>query len=88
VVYSHPALVHPRSGIIFAFAGGTHTYALRLPEREWQDALRAGAGRVHKYGNGSSLDLDDIGPEWVFGKWLKEEDQWCLAAYLYAAKVT
>lgn len=88
VVYGHPALVHPGSGIIFAFAGGTHTYALRLPERERQDALRAGAGRVHKYSDGSSLDLNDIGSEWVFGKWLKEEDQWCLAAYLFVADVT
>src|SRR3989304_2688537 len=29
-----PALVHPTTGIVFAFAGGTHTYALRLPEPE------------------------------------------------------
>jgi len=82
VVYGSPTLVHPHSGIIFAFAGGTHTYALRLPERERQDALRAGCGRVHKYSDGSKLDLSDIGREWVFGKWLKDEDQWCLAAYL------
>ena len=85
VVYDSPTLVHPQAGIIFAFAGGTHMYALRLPGRERQNALRVGSGRVHKYSDGSKLDLSDIGQEWVFGKWLKEEDQWCLAAYLYVA---
>jgi hypothetical protein len=87
VVYGVPTLVHPQSGIIFAFAGGTLTYALRLPERERQDALQAGAQRVHTYSNGSQLDLADIGPEWVFGWWLKGEDEWCLAAFLFAADV-
>jgi hypothetical protein len=87
VVYGAPTLVHPQSGIIFAFAGGTFTYALRLPERERQEALQAGAERVHTYPNGSKFDLADIGPEWVFGNWLKDEDRWCLAAFLFAANV-
>ena len=87
VVCGAPTLVHPQSGIIFAFGGGTHTYALRLPERERQEALQAGAERVHRYSNGSKLDLADIGPEWVFGGWLKGEDEWCLAAFLFAADV-
>src|SRR4051794_24613595 len=34
VVYSAPVLVRPDTGIIFAFAGGTHTYALRLPPEQ------------------------------------------------------
>jgi hypothetical protein len=32
----------------------------------------------------SSLDLDDIGEEWVFGGWFKGEEDWCLAAYRFA----
>jgi hypothetical protein len=91
IVYGAPVLVHPSSGIIFAFAGGTHTYALRLPAREREEALRAGAKRLHKYPaypdlgiEASTLDLDDIGKEWVFGGWFKGEEDWCLAAYQFA----
>src|ERR1700737_598622 len=32
VVYGRPALVHPLSGTIFAYASGTLGYAIRLPE--------------------------------------------------------
>ncbi len=91
IVYGAPVLVHPSSGIIFAFAGGTHTYALRLPAREREEALHAGAKRLYEYpaypGLGieaSTLDLDDIGKEWVFGGWFKGEEDWCLAAYQFA----
>lgn len=91
IVYGAPVLVHPSSGIIFAFAGGTHTYALRLPAKERQEALRAGAKRLHEYPahpeldiEASVLDLDDIGEEWVFGGWFEGEEDWCLAAYRFA----
>lgn len=84
VVYGRPALVHPTTGIVFAFASGTHTYALRLPEPERQAALRAGATRTHTYTDGSTFDLSDVGEEWVFGGWLKGEEDWCLAAYQFA----
>jgi hypothetical protein len=30
------------------------------------------------------MDLDDLGPEWVFGGWLEGEDTRCLAAYRFA----
>ena len=40
VVFGTPALVRPDSGVLFGFAGGPHTYALRLPP-----ALRASACR-------------------------------------------
>ena len=91
IVYGTPALVHPARGIIFGFAGGTHTYALRLPEPLREAALQVGAKRIHKYpeypGLGiaaSELNLDDIGPEWFFGGWRQEEVDWCLAAYRFA----
>jgi len=59
--------MHPATGIVFGYAGGTHTYALRLPERERAEAIRAGATRIKHYpGVQRSFDLDDFGPEWVF----------------------
>jgi hypothetical protein len=95
IVYGTPVLVRPSSGIIFAFAGGTHTYALRLPVREREGALRAGARRFHEYPaypalgiEASALDLDDIGEEWVLGGWFKDEEDWCLAAYRFAQEPT
>jgi hypothetical protein len=80
-----PVLMRPDSRIVFGFAGGTHAYALRLPEDVRAAALAAGARRVHEYGVGPPLDLATIGPEWVFGAWLKGEEEWCLAAYGFAA---
>lgn len=80
-----PVLMHPESGIVFGFAGGTHTYALRLPEPERAKAIAAGAQRIRHYpANQPSFDLDDIGPEWVFCAWLEGEEAWCLAAYEHA----
>lgn len=92
-VYGRPVLIRPSSGVIFGFAGGTHTYALRLPPAVRETALKAGATRVHHYRaypalkvDASTLDLADIGDEWVFSHWLKGEEDWCLAAYDFAAE--
>jgi hypothetical protein len=93
LVYGKPVLVRPSSGVIFAFCGGTHTYALRLPPQTFQEALAAGASRLWKYPAlpslniaASEFNLDVIGPEWVFGRWFDEEIDWCLAAYQFAAE--
>lgn len=92
IVFGTPALVHPATGVIFAFGGGTHTYAFRLPPRERAAATAAGATRVHRYPaypalniEASVLDLDIIGEEWVFGGFLAGEEQWCRAAFAHAA---
>src|SRR5262249_35634398 len=66
IFYGAPALMHPTTGAVFAFAGGTHTYALRLPEAERADALRAGATRVKHYPAGHSFDLSEIGDQRIF----------------------
>lgn len=82
---THPALEHPANA---AFAGGTHTYALRLPEPERSAAIRAGAARVMRYpGNQPSLDLGDLGEEWVLGGWFRDEVAWCLAAFELAGGI-
>lgn len=75
-LFGSPALIEPHTATVFAFAGGTHTYALRLPTRERDEAIRAGATRVRRYPNGDTLDLDAFGPAWVFGGWFRDEPKW------------
>jgi hypothetical protein len=87
VFFGAPALMHPETNVVFGFAGGTHTYALRLPEPEFSEARRAGAARTIHYPAGErSFDLDEIGPEWVFCRWFRQEEAWCLAAFELAAR--
>jgi hypothetical protein len=82
VDFQHPA----NAGIlIVGYAEGTHAYALLLPPTARQEALQQGAKRIHHYPN-STFDLASGGKEWGFGKWLKDEVSWCLAAYRFARK--
>jgi hypothetical protein len=91
IVWGSPVLIQPESGVIFGFAGGTHTYALRLPSEERVLALKAGCKRVWNYPAypelkiaASTLDLSDFGEEWVFGQFQAREKDWCLAAFHWA----
>lgn len=86
VFFGRPALIDPATGTVFGFAGGTHTYALRLPPRERDSAIRAGATRVKRYGDRHTLDLAAFGSEWVFCGWFRDEGAWCLAAYEHAGR--
>ena len=43
ILYGTPVLVHHASGVVFGFAGGSQTYALRLPPPERAIAIAAGA---------------------------------------------
>ena len=93
ILYGRPVLVHPETGVVFGYAGGTLTYALRLPPAEHAAAIAAGARTIHEYPAypelkvaATTLDLADFGPEWVFGGWLQGEADWCRAAFEYAAK--
>jgi hypothetical protein len=95
IVYQRPILCHPSTGVIFGWASGTPTYALRLPEKERTEALSAGAKTTWTYNDAwtknlapeynSVLNLSDWGIEWVFGRWDLDERRWCLAAYHAAA---
>jgi hypothetical protein len=94
VVYRAPVLLRPSTGVIFAFAGGTHTYAFRLPPDVRAAAIQAGATRVYHYRaypevhvEASTFDLADIGDEWVFGGWLKGEEEWIKSAYDFATNL-
>jgi hypothetical protein len=86
VVYGRPVLAHPQTGIIFGFASGTLVYALGLPERQRAEAIAHGGKRTHTYANGSVLNIDDIGSNWVFGGWFAGEEMYCLAAYQLAGE--
>jgi hypothetical protein len=46
--------------------------------------LAAQSGRVWEYAGGEVLDLNDIGEEWVFGRWLDGEVAWCKSAFDFA----
>jgi len=87
VLYHRPVLVHPWNGVVFGFAQGMPTYVLRLPEAERAEALAAGAQTRFDYtvgkGEARTLDLNEIGEEWVLGGWREAEPRWCLAAYEY-----
>lgn len=83
-VYGWPALVHPRSGVIFGFAQGAHTYGLRLPEALAEEAVRAGALRAIGYPDGSALEAARLGTGWILGRWLSQEPSWCQSAYDHA----
>lgn len=94
ILYGSPVLVHPDTGVVFGWAGGTHTYALRLPPHEHAAAVRAGAETVHHYPalpamriGPTVLDLAEFGPDWVFGGWFEGEELWCMAAYNDAGKI-
>ena len=81
IVLGTVVLVHPTTGILFACGGGTD-YLLRLPPPLVPEALQQGATQVKTYGvRGRVLDLRDYDPSWVFGRWKRDEEGWCSAAY-------
>ena len=89
VVHGHPALVHPHTGVIFGFAGGTLGYALRLPEAARNEADALGARSAIKMPFEAPWDVWDAskaGPAWRFGRWLGQEAEWCRAAYDWAGE--
>ena len=95
VVYGKPVPVRPVTGVIFGMGSGTPTYALRLPEPARSEAVSKGAKTVWTYNDAWReelgpqhsivLDLATWRPGWVFGAWLSDEIEWCLAAYHSAA---
>ncbi len=81
IVCGTPALVQPETGIILAFALGTQ-YCLHLPPLLARSALATGAKTTTKWSNGSVMDVaKKFGEGWIFGKWLKDEIEWCQQAY-------
>ncbi|HEU4884097.1 MAG TPA: hypothetical protein VFT45_17680 [Longimicrobium sp.] len=91
VVYGKPVLASPVSGVIFGFAGGTHTVAFRLPPADRDAALAAGATRILHFRAHPEIDIpastDDItelGEAWVFCDAAGDKKRWCAAARAFA----
>jgi hypothetical protein len=76
LVWGYPALVHPRTGVIFAIAFGTIGIAVRLPPDLIDDALV-----VSRHGS----DIAAAGPEWRFLGGEREEAL-CQAAHDFAGR--
>lgn len=79
IVYSRPALVHPKSGVIFAFGIGDDCVALRLPLDErgpsWTDECVLAD---------DCISVDEIGADWSFMQGFASASE-PVAAYEYAA---
>ena len=87
VVYSSPALVHPKNGTIFVLALGTG-YGLRLPPPLVEVAIRCGARISVRYTDGDDMNTRrDLGRDWVLGAWLTAETRWCTKAFEYFGRL-
>ena len=60
-LWGHPALVHSRTGVIFAVAIGTLGIVARLPPD-----LREGLTTTRPLNFGETYDISPAGPEWRF----------------------
>jgi hypothetical protein len=83
VIWGRMCFVHPMTGIIFGFGGGTHFYALRLRVELAAEACNAGA-----------LPLDTLpdefpiyGPEWIRPHFAPQHSEWAVVAYEYAGTI-
>jgi hypothetical protein len=95
ILYGTPVLAHPRTGVVFGFASGSLTYAIRLPPATRDAAIAAGALTRHDYPAypelglpASSLDLATFGDGWIFGNWLPGEMEWCVSAFEHAGQAS
>lgn len=81
VVFGTPALVHPESGVVLAFALGTE-YALRLPRRLWREGRPGGLRTATKWSGGGSTDIArECGEDWILGSYASDEIAWCEEAF-------
>ncbi len=81
LIYGTPGLVHNRTGIVIAICNGTR-YNLRLTADDFQAAMSKGASTRIRWSAGEEMDcLVELGKNWIFGGWFKEEEQWCRNTY-------
>jgi len=82
LVFGNPALVHPGSGVVLAFAMGT-SYALRLPRSLSKEKRPAGLRTVANWTGGGSTDIErECGEGWIFGSFAANEVAWCEESFL------
>jgi hypothetical protein len=81
ILYGTPALVHPVTGVVLVLCYGTQ-YCLRLPEGVLEEALRAGCKTSTRWTTGGETNIqEELGPDWIFGAWAKQEPDWCRTVY-------
>lgn len=81
LIFGTPSLVQDRIGVIIAISNGTQ-YNLRLTPSDFQEAIAKGASTQTRWSNGEEMNsVSELGPGWIFGAWLKEEDKWCRDTY-------
>ena len=81
LIYGTPSLVQDRTGVVIAICNGTQ-YNLRLTPDDFRHAISKGACTRTRWSNGKEMDsLEELGLDWIFGGWFKEEGQWCRHTY-------
>jgi hypothetical protein len=86
LVFGTPALIHPGSGVVLAFAFGTQ-YALRLPRSLPEEKRPAGLRTVATWTGGGSTDIErECGNDWIFGSFSADETVWCDECFLEAGE--
>jgi hypothetical protein len=87
VLYERAVLIHPETGIIFGFAGGTSTIALRLSADELAEAFNDPEyGRSVK-GYKPALSASEFGDDWALINPFRNDSRaqgWFKAAHDYA----
>jgi hypothetical protein len=80
-IYSAPALVAPKSGMILAAAIGTG-YVLRVPPAAAREAIAATSLMVRALVAKGGIDVSSSWRgSWVYGTFSNEERVWCRAVY-------
>jgi hypothetical protein len=80
IVFGAPSLVCAESGKIFAICLGT-SYAVRVPAQALASGAAAGFTTETRYTGGATLNVrTTFGADWVFGRWSKQEEDWCAVA--------
>ncbi len=78
-------LVHPGTGLVFAFAGGTGMYGFRVPLEERYNAQLAKEKWLEGRTNlGSNIVLEGLNSEWASLFWYNDAENCCFLAYNYA----
>ena len=86
VFWGGPALVHPRTGIVFAVGYGTMGFVMRLPPAALATATDIEAP-VRVKGNGAQVfDIAAAGPDWRFIRAEAVGRKYCRAAFHFAGE--
>jgi hypothetical protein len=81
LIFGTPSLAHDLTGTIIAISNGTQ-YNLRLTPSDLQGAIAKGASTRTRWSSGEIMDsVEELGSDWIFGGWFKEESKWCRDTY-------